>query len=320
MSDKHGTIACAFLGWLPLLLLAAGCEAVEEPLSFRAVTFNTGTSEGMGHDEGPDDGYGEEQAVVSDEWYGNGLAWEDVVRDTIAFFSEVEADVVGFQEIFYSGECADIPAEARAGFVCEGWQPGDPTVAQVILGQGWQVACHEGKSDKCLAVRRSFGSFAGCDDDLCLDGLDGGEVEGCGSGSRVGRGVVELAAGGELTLVNVHGSSGLSGEDKACRAEQFALAFEELADGDRNLVLGDFNTDPGRWAGIDESAAYLAAVAEDSPWRFLTDVGDDAEPTYGGLANIDHVLSDSFTGSCAAGVVSEIKYFDHLPQVCEVGE
>lgn len=299
-------------------------------LRFVATSFNTGTTDGLPHDAAPDDGYGDEQAALSDTWYGDGLAWSAAVEDAAAFFASTEADIVGFQEIFWSDECAGIPVDAHAGFVCEQWQVGDPTVAQVILGDGWQVACHPGKTDKCLAVRSTLGRFANCEEDFCLEGLAGGQVDGCGSGSRVGRGVVELTDGGSLTVVNVHGSSGLSDDDKACRVAQFEQVFEDLGDGsgepaangESNLILGDLNTDPGRFLS-DPSASYFADAAEAGGFGFHTAVGPDAVPTYSGLANIDHVLSDGFDGDCwAAGIdaghpaVSDVIYFDHTPQVC----
>jgi hypothetical protein len=256
-----------------------------------------------------------------------------VVDDTRAWFEGVGADVVVFQEIFYSGLCPDVPADAREGFVCESWAEGDPTVAQVVLGDGWQVACHPGKDDKCAAVRRGFGSFAGLADDFHLEGLEGAEIDGCGSGARVGRGVIELVDGGELTMVNVHGSSGISSEDRACRALQFRQVFEDLGLGDGepaangavNLVMGDFNTDPGRSTSYDESAAYLADAVQGSAFAFISEMGPDAEPSYQGLANIDHVISDGLSGDCVVpGVsegepaVSEIVFFDHHPVVCEL--
>ncbi len=297
------------------------------------VTFNTGTTEALGHDAPPDDGYGEEQAVSSDLHYGDGLAWLDVVQDTKAFLAELQPDLIVFQEIFYSGDCAMVPAEAKPGFVCETWQPGDPTVVQVILGEGYQVACHLGKNDKCAAVKRSFGSFVDCEEDFCLEGLDGAEVMDCGSGSRVGRGVVELVDGGTLTVVNVHGSSGLNQEDQDCRREQFIQVFEDMgagdgpaANGQRNLVMGDFNTDPQLNADFDESAAkVLEHVGEGRAYHFISDAALDSPKSYAGLFNIDHVVSDTFAGSCwVAGLteghpeVSGIRYFDHKPVVCEL--
>ncbi len=301
-----------------------------EPLLFTAVTFNSGTSEGMPHDRPPEDGYTSDHAVVSDRWYGDGLAWTTAVEAAERFFRAVDPDVVVFQEVFWSEECAGIPEEAHEDFVCEAWSPGDPTVARWVLGEGWQVMCHPGKPDKCAAVHRRFGSFRGCDEDFCLEGLDGARVEGCGSGARVGRGVIDLAGGGALTLVNVHGSSGISGDDMQCRMRQFEQVFVDLGDGEpaasgeTNLVMGDLNTDPGRVAGLDPSAALWNEFAGPAgPFHFLSDVGPEAAPSYAGIFNIDHVVSDHLTGNCwVAGVteghapVTEAVYFDHCPVVC----
>jgi len=329
---------------LPALLAAlAGCSGDatvvrapgpegDESLAFTAVTFNCGTSEGLPHDRPPDDGYTSGHAAISDRWYGDGLAWTPAVEATERFLRDVDPDVVVFQEIFWSDACADIPEEAREDFVCEDWSPGDPTVVRRVLGQGWQILCHPGKPDKCAAVNRRFGSFRGCDADFCLEGLEGSRVEGCGSGSRVGRGVLELVGGGTLTLVSVHGSSGISGDDMACRTRQFDQVFVDLGDGDpaasgdTNLVMGDLNTDPGRVAGLDPSAARWNEFAGPAgPFHFVTEVGWDAVPTYAGIFNIDHVVSDRLSGACwAAGIteghapVTEAVYVDHHPVVCRV--
>lgn len=322
-----------------LLAIAAGACADdtqgEAPLpAFRAVTFNTGTTEGLADNAGENGGYGPEQGAFSEQYYGHGLAWAAAVADVRAFFDATDADVVAFQEIFSSPDCAAIPAEARAGFVCETWQEGDPTVAQLVLGPDYAVACNLGKPDKCVAVKKSFGRIRGCDADLCLDGLDGARVEGCGSGSRVGRAVVELAAGGALTVVGVHGTSGLVETDMDCRVRQFRQIFVDLgdgsgapaADGAYNLVLGDFNTDPARLDGADPSADELNAhVSFETGFEFISPVGKDVQPTYSGFVNIDHVISDRGRGSCSSiGVtegtepISPVRYFDHHPLVCDV--
>ena len=298
---------------------------------FTAVTFNTGTS-GFAPDEG-NYGYNQEQAGYNDDLYGNGIAWKPFVEMTATWFAQVNPDVVVFQEIFWPGECPDIPAEAQVGFVCEDYTPDMPTVAQMLLGEGYQVMCHPGKPDKCAAVKRQFGKFMGCDDDLCLEGLTGFTVDGCGKGARVARGVIELETGGTITLVNVHGSSGFTDEDAQCRRRQFEQVFVDLGDGEPgangeiNLIMGDFNTDPGRLADSDVSAArVIDFVGTDKPFHFITEVGMDAPGTYGGLLNIDHVISDQLTGSCwHAGVtqdhppVMDAMFFDHVPAGCRVG-
>ncbi|MCA9616445.1 MAG: hypothetical protein KC586_26995, partial [Myxococcales bacterium] len=303
-------------------------------LGLRIVTFNSGTTLGLSHERAPDDGYGDAEAALSDEYYGNGLAWTRAIEDVRRFFETLEPDVVVFQEIFHPEECEAVPVEARAGFVCDGWVSGDPSVVQRVLGPDFQIACHLDKPDKCAAVRRAVGGFRGCESALCLNGLEGARVPDCGGGSRIGRGVIELVGGGELTLVSVHGSSGLDLPDQACRVAQFRQVFEDLglgdgpaANGTSNVILGDFNTDPVRLARLDESARYLASRAEIGAadgFRFLSEVAEGAPPTYLN-AIIDHVIVDDATGRCfAAGITpgteapTEMVYFDHRPLVCDL--
>ena len=291
----------------------------DTPLSFVSVTFNTG-----GHADG--------EADTADEWYGNGLSWIPAVEQTTAFFADLQPDVVVFQELFYSPDCADIPPEFHAGYVCETWAPGDPTVVETILGPGYQIACHLGKTDKCAAVKTSFGSFAGCDSSFCLEGLDGAEVEDCGGGSRVGRGTIDLETGGSLTIVNFHGTSGFLPADQLCRVAQIDQVFVDLdgqpaANGELNLVLGDFNTDPARAVLLDLSAQrWNDFVGDDLPFRFITAMGATVQPTYAGTLNIDHQVSDGLVGDCwhpgiteGRDPVVDFEYFDHVPAVCSVG-
>lgn len=291
------------------------------------VTFNTGTTESMGAVDGSEDGYGPDQSALSDEHYGDGLAWLPAVAAARDFFATVQPDVVGLQEIFWSGDCAGIPEEARAGFVCETWEEGDPTVAQTILGDDYQVACHPGKPDKCLAVHARVGRIAGCDANFCLDGLTGATVEGCGSGARVGRGEVERPDGTVLTVVNVHGSSGLSPEDQACRVAQVEQVFVDLggqgpaAAGADVLIVGDLNTDPGRSTTDASAARWNDFVGPDHDFDWISTVGEHAPRSYQGIADIDHVAANARTGDCwIAGIdtdaVYAVAYFDHRPVVC----
>lgn len=317
-----------------LVLLEVGCSSPEpEPLRMTVVSINTGTADLAGAiDPSENGGWGSEQASYSGTYYGHGLAFVPMVEQVRAYFAELSPDIIGFQELFYSGDCPSIPADAQRGFVCEDWSPGEPTVVERLLGPGYQIACHLGKSDKCIAVKRSFGTLRGCSSNLCLDGLAGGMVDGCGRGSRVGRGVIDLSAGGSVTVVNVHGSSGLSQDDANCRVRQFRQVFVDLGDGEpaangeRNLVFGDMNTDPVRFYGGDVSADELLAwTAPHTPFRFISEVGEDAHPSYGGLVNIDHLLSDFAEGSCySAGVspehppITQWRHFDHHPLVCSI--
>jgi len=109
----------------------------------------------------------------------------------------------------------------------------------------------------------------------------------------------------------VHGTSGVTLEDQSCRVEQFEQVFVDIRDGTglpaangaRNVVLGDLNTDPGRLAALDPSAhTWNRYVGDGQPFIQISDTGPLAEPTYANLLNIDHVASDAFDGDCFAGM------------------
>jgi rhodanese-related sulfurtransferase len=309
------------------------------PPRFVVVTFNTGTTEELNHNSDGDD-YGEEQAGYSNDYYGNGLAWVPAVEAVTEWIATLKPDIVVFQEIFYSGECPGIPFEAQIGFVCETWSPDDPTVVQVVLGSDYQVACHPGNSDKCLAVKKSFGSIRQCEDeDFCLEGLDGEIIQDCQSGARVARATIDLVSGGEITAVNVHGTSGTSGNDIDCRVQQVEQVFVNMdgepgANGAWNVVMGDLNTDPERIPGsLDDSvAAWNDYVGGNQPFQWVSDdtptvILDIPNLSVSSPLAIDHVISDTFTGSCYVpgssdgypAVYSNV-YFDHRPQVCDIGD
>lgn len=294
------------------------------PKTLRVITFNSGTGTSPGGDNG---GYTPEMSQRSDAYYGNGMAWPPAIAAATAFFATHKPDLAAFQEIFDPRECPDLPAEATPGFVCETWQQGDPSVTAMVLGPDYQVACNPGHTDKCIGVRKAFGSIAGCAGDDCLSAGVGAPVPGCGKGARLARFDIDLVGGGRIAVLHVHGSSGVAADDKACRKAQFEAGFALLAQpaalaADARLVLGDFNTDPVRFATSDPSAVALVSLAEAAGLHFVTATGWDAPATYNGLASIDHVLADRYGGTCwHAGLDGQPKvlphiYFDHVPGVC----
>lgn len=297
-------------------------EVTLAPISVRVMTFNVGS--GASPPSSENLGFGPAESDISDEWFGNGLAFATVVEQTRQYIAEAQPDIVAFQEIFWSGECPNIPDELRAGFVCDTWQLGDPTVANLILGPDWHVACHPGKPDKCIGVRSDFGRIVGCDEALCLDGLEGEAIENCGRGARVAATTIALASGEALRVVNVHGNSGFSEDDTRCRTAQVDQIFVGSPESPAlirdvpTIVLGDLNTDPGRLTGSDASAARWAGLPGEMGFSFLTEVGPDVEPTYV-LLNIDHVLARGAEGTCeAGGPATEAVHFDHVPIECEL--
>jgi len=302
--------------------------------SFVVMTFNTGTTLRLRHDDPPDDGYTSAEARISDAWYGNGLAWRHAVEAVQRFVRRVDPDIVAFQEMYYPEACSKIPQQARAGFVCETWDSGDESVARVVLGDDYQIAYHPGKPNKCVGVHRRFGTIRGYDDDSAANWLEGAPVKGCGGGARVARAIVDRANGETLTVISIHGTSGRTPVDQECRVRQIERVFVDFGDGaagvrgTRNVILGDFNTDPGRAASIDKSAArWNDFVGAGKAFKYISKVGAKAPWAYQGFADIDHVVSDVFHGTCfypgvdkGSKPVFEGVYFDHTPVVCTLSK
>lgn len=330
---------------LPLLaLLGTACTPDDTPPPAEApltvLTFNTGTSTGLRHDaDDPDDGYSSATAQLVDAHYGNAMAWRPAEEAVTAWLATVQPDVVGFQEIGSDAVCDTLPDTfdpAAHDLLCDPPDPSGRTQPQRVLGEGHQVACHPGKPDKCLGVRTAFATIRGCDDDLCLEGLEGREVPGCGSGARVAAATLDRPDGTALRVVHIHGSSGISVDEAACRVAQLEAVFDGTDDapplvGDGTLpvlVLGDLNTDPTRFAATDASARYLLDLVDDTPFAFHTDISEDGPRPYAGLASIDHVLSDHLEGDCTAvGLDPDgpegdpfggFTFFDHRPILCRL--
>lgn len=319
-----------------LLLLSAGQAAAELPLRPLVVlTFNTGTTPRLEHDPKRSHGYGPAEAAISDQWYGNGLAWKPAIRAVRQMIGKVDPDVVAFQEIFDCRRCVAIPDEARRGFVCEDYRAGQPGVAERVLGDDYQIAYHPAKTSKCLAVHRRVGQLRTAQDQEPGEWegpqlLEGATVAGCGSGARVARGYVDRPDGTTLTIISLHGTSGFKPADQQCRVLQIERIFVDWGDGrpgvspQNNLILGDFNTDPYRAAELDRSAArWNDFVGPDKRFRYLSRLGPGVPPSYANLADIDHVVSDAYVGTCRRlGVDPETQavyegvYFDHVPIVC----
>lgn len=322
---------------LVLVLLLTTCHSTYPPLAapeqspelgqFRVVTLNTGSGKAVKAAAEENAGFGPEQSALADQWYGNGLAWSAFIEEVQQFFKHVDPDIVGLQEIFYSGHCPGIPRAARKDFVCEHWQPGDRTVAELILGDAYQIACHPGRPDKCLAVHRRLGEFIDCDQSFCLEGLTSLDDGYCGRGGRTAGTQIQLKTGGKLSVVHLHTSSGASLTEARCRSRQIKAAFTgDKTPPEFGLILGDFNTDPGRLTWVDPSSRTLARQARPpSHYRFISDVGLFTRPTFLGFLNIDHVLAAGMEGECwypgrtpGKPPISKNTYLDHTAVVCDV--
>lgn len=317
---------------LILLIQLLVCLPTLASDTFKVMTFNVGTASMLvkGH-SGLANEYGSDDALISDKYYGNGLAWKKALLPVAALIVETSPDIIGLQEVFDPEECKNIPIQYHREFICNNWQSGDLTVLQLILGDDYQVACHLNDSQKCIAVKKSFGKIRGCDSNVCLRFLEGQIFKGCGGRTRLGRAVIDRKNGESITVTHIHATSGLSIKDKDCRNKQFRAIFEDWGDGvpgasgPQNIVFGDFNTDPDRMAWMDKSAKTLSEYLNNGSFRKINSEERQNRATYLGIVNIDHIISDSFQGDCfspgiTAGTdyVLSYSFFDHVPSICKL--
>jgi len=314
--------------------VVAGCAEPEASGTFLAMTFNAGTTRGLNHDA-QDDGYTQELADIADALYENSLSWNPAEHALTAFLAEHRPEIVVFQELYFDPWCETIVVDPQLEFVCRDYTRARPLQIQRLLGPDYQVACASGQDDNCAGVLKSFATIRGCPlDDVCLGGLEGmGPPNGCSNGGRVARAVLDLADGRSLTLVNVHGTSGIEPADMDCRAAQFAQIFvdrgdgEPAASGENNLIMGDLNTDPFIAAGQDPSAAFWNRFVGDGlRFHYVSSDAPDGERTYLDLFRIDHIVSDGLRrrhchvpgATPGEPPVMDAVYWDHRPVLCEV--
>ena len=299
---------------------------------FTAMTMNIGTTTGLDHDADTEDGYTSAEAEIADAAYENSLSWNPAEQALTAFLALHQPDVATFQEGFYDGWCEDIDIDTGLDFVCRDFDPDGPLQIERVAGAGYQAVCAPGQPDNCAIVHEDFGRFVGCDQDVCLEGLEGqSPPSGCSRGARIGAVTIAIVGGGELRLVNLHGTSGFSSADMDCRVEQVEQVFVDAGDGEpaargsHALVMGDLNTDPWLAAESDPSAArWNDFVGEGRDFTYLSSSDEDGEPTYAGLFRIDHVVGNGVSGSCVVpgetegvAAVLDTVYWDHRPVLCE---
>jgi hypothetical protein len=308
---------------------------VDESSSFVVVTINGGTSPGRRHNDDEQDGlppYTAETSDIVDEFYQNSLSWNPAEAALTTWLAETNPDIAVFQEIFHDPWCLDIdrPQDESLDLVCNGFTDDRRLQVQRMLGERYQYACGARKPDICIAIRRDFGTVAGCDAADCVIEWEGAvPLSDCTSRDRIGRVLITRADGTLLNLVGWHGTSGALPDDSDCRADQLRLVFEDAGDGEPlfregmpNLLAGDFNFDPMLFVGADVD--YLAArVGDGLDYQWLSPTDLDGPRSYGGGASIDHMISDELTGGCyipgsSDGVpaVWERVYWDHRPVVC----
>lgn len=311
---------------------AGQADEVQTVLSFRVMTFNTGTTNNVIHKG--QGGYTMEHSEEIAAHYRNNLAWkpaEDALRQ---FIAEQQPEIVVLQEVYYDGWCKSDPLELPSALdlVCDDYSEDGPLQIERLLGDEYAAACAWHFPDLCVGVRKDFAQMKDCPEDFCLEGLSGFPIEGCSASARVSRAVLTIPGAGELTVVAAHTNAGMSYGDQECRGKQFAQIFEDRGDGtpaasgEVNVALGDMNTDPFAFTGADLSLeVWNKYVGEGLPFHYLSADSYDDPITHVAFTHLDHVISDGLTGVCVVygetpgtSPVSDSSFFDHRPVVCDV--
>lgn len=302
-------------------------------LSFKVMTFNIGTTEGLDHDSG-DDGYTQKMADITNDLYQNSLSWNPAEKALTAFLAQHQPDIVAFQEGFYDPWCESIAVDPALDFVCKDYTPTRPWQLRRLVGPDYQLAYANDQPDNFIAVKKSLGKIVGCPlDAVCVEGLHGlPPASGCTSRPRVGSIEVELNDGRKLVVVVMHGTSGVKLEDMLCRVDQVNQIFVDRGDGkpaafgEANIVMGDLNTDPFL-PPIDPSVvAWNGFVGQGKTFSYISSDSAIGPATYLDVVRIDHVVSDKVRGSCIVPgstpgvppVFADAIYWDHNPVLCDV--
>jgi endonuclease/exonuclease/phosphatase family metal-dependent hydrolase len=233
---------------------------------------------------------------------------EDRVRDSIR---ALEPDVVALQEISTAAQC-EKRSERRPKKVCaqENRTEAEEQTRR-ILGPGYTIAIAKGRYE-AIAVKVSAGTIKGCEPGaICWAGYLPNLPEGCDPGFSISA-VDAALKGTEVRVVNVHPDS----IKRRCRTLELEQAFA-LATGPKNLMLGDWNTDPYRGRGEDVEV-WKREVAK-RPFTVHSGLMEHDPPYWTDLVpwpwpdkTLDHVLSDFARGVCTTlGVAPGTRRLDH---------
>lgn len=263
---------------LSALVALGACAPAPEALSFTLLDANVGSAD------------------PACEGYEGKLCLTAVEEHLAARIASLAPDIVVLQEVVGRHQCGVVDDDTP-GFVCHRERTTvEPSQARRLVGEGYDISCTARHGFECVAVKRSFGSLAGCTAEGACDAAETAPVvEGCDPSFSVSGVNVELRSGGRLRVVNAHADEA----DEGCRAAQVRQVFA-LAGPDPTLVAGSLQLDP--FANDDESVrAFLEHVGDNELFGYHSGPAEH-EPPYptkaDGGGTLDHVLSDFAEGAC----------------------
>lgn len=258
------------------------------------------------------------------------LATEQVIARAVSAY---RPDIVVLNEVFDAAYCAG-NNETNARYICHGYKARTPyQQVRRYLGPDYTIVCDGIAHYDCIGALTARFSMKECAAGKeCLGAAvtpaHGTECKGLGSITSVSS--AHLTFNGKaITVVNGHPLNAVDHPGDACRHAQYQQIFETLADGQRNLIMGDMNGDPIRFPTIFKSFAYWnTKVGKGKRFRYHSGPAEATPPppTWEQFFTLDHVVSDFLTGTCRTLGHQADKHrldhplmrMDHLAIVCDL--
>jgi len=206
----------------------------------------------------------------------------DVEERLAKNLKQVKPDVIALQEMIAPWQCQGVQ-HPLGWHVCSIAQ--DPPQARRLLGDDYSIVCEPNGQFECIAVHRQAGEIIGCPvGGLCYNARTPVPLPGCDAGFSISAVTVRLVNGSIFDVINVHPAS----FSTSCRAELLNRALEgdgtspSIIQGEKVLIMGDFNTDP--WRTHDQSTLVWTNIIEqgwsDRPLIYHSGIAEKNPPYY----------------------------------------
>lgn len=240
--------------------------------------------------------------------YNWGLCFKEVEQNIATNIHKLKPDIIAFQELTTPANCLSWQEE-NPNKVCYQLQE-QSSILQVrrILGEDYTIACEPRHQHDCIGVRKELGFIQGCPlggycDDL---GLYDQQPDKCNDMFTVSAFDINVH-GYPIRVINAHPSP----RQKTCRINALTQIFEgtaerePFANGERNLIMGDFNMDPFRSsdASVKIWEKYVGLPGSALPFHYHSGPAEHWPPydtfVYGPIRRVlDFVTSDFAQGTC----------------------
>lgn len=238
-------------------------------------------------------------------FYKGALCELDLEQIIASKVTQYAPDIVVLNEVWDSDYCQG-QTDNNANHVCHDYKSRQPyQQARRLLGSGYTITCDGIAHFDCVGVLAKRFSVKECAAGaLCIDGsTTPAHPAACkGMGSITSVSSVHLTLNQTpITVVNGHPLNAYNDKGDPCRLAQYKQIFEVLANGKKNLLMGDMNGDPIRFPSVFPSFVYWnQKVGAAKPFRYHSGPAEGSPPptTWMNAVTLDYVLSDFAVGVC----------------------